>query len=90
MFASIGGSGTSHFFLFKRYVPTAPISVATLPKITSQITPPAIMFEIRHPIKSPGIAAGVNAGRIVSASENLTCITPLESPIREEIVVKTT
>jgi hypothetical protein len=40
------------------------------------------MFESRHPIKSPGTAAGVKQGRIQSASEKRTCITPDESPKR--------
>ena len=47
-------------------MPTAPMSVARLPKITSHITAPVSMLEMTQPTTSPGIAAGVNTGRIVS------------------------
>ena len=46
----------------------APMRVARLPNtISGRIAPPR-MLPIRHPIKSPGIAAGVNTGSTVSAS----------------------
>ena len=65
----IGGSGARNlFFLRNKCVQHAPIKVAMLPKTTSQITAPAKTFPIRHPINNPGMAAGVNAGRIVRAS----------------------
>lgn len=37
------------------------------------------ILPIRHPTKSPGIAAGVNIGKIVSASEIRTCTSPKEN-----------
>jgi len=62
--------GNSFFdSLVKSRAPSAPISVARLPKITSRTTPPAIIFEIRHPINSAGIASGKKMGNIQSASE---------------------
>ena len=62
-------------------VSKAPISVAIEPnKMSSGCTAGVIRFEIMHPINSPGIASGINTGRIVSASEMRNCITPLDSP----------
>lgn len=53
--------------------------VAILPNtISGRIAPPRIL-PIRHPTKSPGIAAGVNIGKIVSASEMRTCTSPKEN-----------
>ena len=63
--------GRNLFFL-SIYVPIAPISVARVPKIISGSAPPKKMFEIRHPITTPGTAAGVKKGRTVRHSENLT------------------
>ena len=58
------------------HVKNAPIRVAILPNtISGRIAPPRIL-PIRHPTKSPGIAAGVNIGKIVSASEIRTCTSP--------------
>ena len=51
------------------YVPTAPISVARLPKITSHTIPPASRLESMQPTNSPMIAAGENIGSMHSASE---------------------
>ena len=61
-----------NFVFLRKYVPKAPISVARLPKMMSQMTHPFIIFEIRHHTNNPGIAAGVKIGRMQSASENLT------------------
>ena len=61
------------------YVPTAPIKVAILPKIMSGRIAPPRMFPIRHPTNSPGIAAGVNNGKIVRASEIRIFISPNEN-----------
>ena len=49
---------------------TSPIpTVSIIPKmISGRIHPPRILL-MRHPRNTPGIAAGVNAGRMVSASE---------------------
>ena len=72
----IGGSGPRNGCCLRRYVKNAPASVARLPKIMSgRIAPPRILA-VRHPINKPGIAAGVKSGRIVSASEMRTCISP--------------
>ena len=53
-------------------MPSAPSSVAMLPKMISQMMPPVIRLEIRHPMKRPGMAAGVKTGRMQSASEKRT------------------
>ena len=72
----IGGNGTSHLFFLTRYEPIAPISVAILPNTISHISPPPIILAIRQPTKSPGMAAGVKYGIIVSTSAILNCIGP--------------
>ena len=90
VFATIGGIGESHYHLLRRYVPTAPISVARLPNTTSLSAAPLMIFDIRHPIKSPGIAAGVKHGRTVSISEKRNCTAPLSSPRSAEKYVSTT
>ena len=74
--AIIGGKGASHLFFLNAYVPIAPISVAILPNIISHIAAPPKMLDNRQPTNSPGIAAGVKYGRIVSASAILNCIGP--------------
>ena len=63
----IGGSGARYLLLFLSiHVKTAPISVARLPKmISGRMHPPRILL-IRQPKNTPGIAAGVKAGRMVS------------------------
>ena len=68
----------------------APISVATAPKIISSGIPPASRLEMRQPMNSPGIAAGVNAGRTHSASEMRNWIAPLDSPASVASSVSTT
>lgn len=57
--ATIGGTGASHLFFLKRYVPIAPISVAMLPNTTSHTIAPPRMLAIIQPTNDPGIAAGV-------------------------------
>ena len=65
----IGGNGARNLFCLRsRYVKNAPIRVARLPNTMSRRTAPPRIFPIRQPINNPGMAAGVNAGRIVSAS----------------------
>lgn len=59
MFDTIGGIGANHLFFLTNYVPTAPIRVAILPNIISQIIPPPIIFATRQPTNNPGTAAGV-------------------------------
>jgi hypothetical protein len=78
MLATTGGTGARNLLLFlKDHVKMAPISVARLPKIMSgRIAPPSV-FPMRHPINNPGIAAGVNTGRIVSASAKRICTSPV-------------
>ena len=81
VFAIIGGKGASHLCLRKASVPSAPISVAIVPKTTSHTAAPVSRFVSRHPTASPGTAAGINAGNTVSASESLSCTTAVpESP----------
>lgn len=70
-FAMIGGIGAKYLLLLRScHVNKAPINVAILPKIMSGKIAPPNMLLIRHPKNTPGIPAGVSAGRIVSASEN--------------------
>lgn len=90
VFESMGGTGESHLNFRKKYVPSAPKSVARLPKIMSKSAPPTIMLESKQPTNSPGTAAGVKYGSTVSASDNLTCIAPLASPIALATNVSTT
>ena len=47
-----------------------------LPKMTSGRTAPPMKFARKQPTKSPGTAAGVKNGRIVSASEMRTWTSP--------------
>jgi len=73
---SIESSGIPLNLIFlKKYVSSAAISVADVPKIISSGLNDAI-FAIKHPIVSPGIAAEVNIGSIVSTSETRNCICP--------------
>ena len=73
VFATIGGSGASHFALLRKsQVPAAPISVAILPKIISNSMHPVRVLLMMQPKNNPGIAAGVNTGRMVRASEKRT------------------
>ena len=82
------GRGTSHRFFRSRYPPTAPMRVARLPKITSTGMAPPSRFPRTQPTNRPGMAAGVNMGRMVNASEILTCISPKE--MGAKITVSTT
>ncbi len=91
MFDTIGGIGASHGESLRSFlVKNAPISVAIDPKITSQIAQPVRRFERKHPTKSPGMAAGVKYGRMVSASEKRTWMAPLDKPKALQIKVNTT
>jgi len=76
-FAMIGGTGAKYLLLLRScHVNKAPINVAMLPKIISGKIAPPNMLLIRHPKNTPGIPAGVIAGRIVSASEKRICTSP--------------
>ena len=70
--AAIGGSGASHGNRRSAQVRTAPISVAAVPKMMSSMAQPVSQLLSRQPIVSPGMAAGVKKGRMVSASDSLT------------------
>lgn len=73
VFDNTGGRVASHFlFLRKSRVPMAPNNVAMGPNIMSQKIHPVKTLLSKHPTKSPGTAAGVNIGKIASASENRT------------------
>ncbi len=69
-------------------VPMAPSRVARLPKIISKITAPEIIFDMRQPIKRPGMAAPLKQGSTRSTSESLNWITPDENPNAEVTIVK--
>ena len=88
--ATIGGIGAKYLYFLSAYVPSAPISVASVPKTMSCHIAPNKRFEQRQPIVSPGIAAAVKMGNMQSISENLTWIAPEESPSIAEISVSTT
>lgn len=90
VFAIIGGMVAMIWCFLRKYVPNAPSNVARLPKTTSHKAQPVRTLARIQPIKSPGIAAGVKIGRMVNASENLTCTAKLASPIAEARYVKTT
>ena len=75
-------------FLRRSRVPTAPARVARLPKRMSGRTAPPKILPIRQPIKRPGTAAGVNTGRMVSASATRACTSPNENA--EKTQVRTT
>ena len=49
--------------------------VASVPKMMSGTTAPPAMLPIRHPMNSPGMAAGVNTGKMVRASATRTWIS---------------
>ena len=86
----MGGREDRNLLLRMRYVITAPIKVARLPKMTSITAEPVMIFEIIHPINNPGTAALVKHGRMHKASDNRSWITPDERPKRDEIIVSTT
>jgi hypothetical protein len=52
------------------------MSVAKLPKIKSGRPKKLTVLAIAQPMKRPGIAAGVNAGNMVSASATRICRWP--------------
>lgn len=66
------------------YAPSAPIRVARAPKRISNGRQPVRRFAIAHPMNRPGMAAGVNNGKMHSASEIRTCITPDARPTRAD------
>ncbi len=75
-FISTGGSGAIIYFFLNTYVSVAAISVDKEPTITSTIpTPPINRLLNKQPTNNPGIAAGVNTGKIVNASAKRTCIS---------------
>ena len=85
----MGGTGARNGCLFLSFhVKNAPIRVARLPKMTSGTAAPPKRLANKHPIKSPGTAAGVKAGRIVNASETRTCISRNENGAKT--IVRTT
>jgi len=90
VFAITGGSVAKYLNLRILEVINAAISVARLPKTISHRAQPVSKLDIKHPIKTPGMAAGKYRGRIVKASENLICITPLARPKRLVNEVKMT
>lgn len=57
--ATMGGTGASHLYLRSLYVKIAPARVVRLPKIISGRAQPVKILDSRHPMKSPGMAAGV-------------------------------
>ena len=70
--AITGGRVARSGRFLKSLVPMAPKSVATLPSTMSISTAPVRKLLIRHPIKSPGMAAGKKMGNTQSASEKRT------------------
>ena len=73
-----------------KYVITAAIRVAMVPKTISYTVPPQIMFAIKQPIVTPGTADRVKMGSTHKASDILICIAPEERPNAAEIMVRAT
>ena len=92
VFAIIGGIAAhqSGSFFLMAYVPSAPSRVAMLPKIMSHMMQSHRILLKIQPIKRPGTAALVKNGSMVSASDILTWMVPLESPTKLAIRVNTT
>lgn len=67
--AAMGGRETRYRFFLKSREPTAPISVARLPKYHVQGCGPAQEIGDQAAQKYPGTAAGVKYGRTHRASE---------------------
>ena len=67
--ARMGGSGANHLCPRNIHVSTAPINVAREPNIISGSAAPTKILDKRQPTNSPGMAAGVKKGKMVSASE---------------------
>ena len=78
VFTMIGGSGAKSGLLFRNlYVRKAAVKLARLPNIMSgRMTPGDKALPSKQPTNNPGIAAGVNTGRMVKASEMRTCASP--------------
>ena len=64
-----------NLIFLKKKVSSAAITVAEVPKIISSGLNDAI-FAIKQPTATPGIAADVNTGKIVSTSETRNCTGP--------------
>ena len=79
---SIGGSSARNFgFAFRRsLVPTAPMNVASVPKMISGSAAPDSRLNRKHPIVTPGIPATVNTGRTHSASPTRHWMAPDANP----------
>ena len=75
--------------LRKSRTPTAPSTVASVPKITSQKAQPVKRLESRQPMLTPKIAAGSKRHSTLSASDRRSWITPLAKPKAEQIQVRT-
>ena len=75
--ARIGGMVESKGFLLSRYVPTAPMSVASVPRTISN-TPNGEKKKLvkKQPIVSPGIASGKMRGSKTKISDMRNCIGP--------------
>lgn len=77
------------FTLRRTLVSTAASSVAKVPIRMSAIPYGLARFEMAQPIARPGMAAGVNTGRIQRISESRTCMGPNASPMAFEMSVST-
>ena len=75
--ARIGGMVESKGFLLSRYVPTAPMSVASVPR-TISYTPNGEKKKLvkKQPIVSPGIASGKIIGSRTRISDMRNCTGP--------------
>ena len=77
VFARMGGTGPrTGGFSRRSQVKNAPARVAMLPKMMSGRMAPPKMFAVKQPMNRPGIAAGVNSGSMVRASEIRTWTSP--------------
>ena len=68
--------------LLKKYAPKAPMRVAKVPNRISWGKAPVTVFDMKQPRVTPTTASGINMGRMHNASDNLSWITPLDSPKR--------
>ena len=77
VFATIGGRVARKGLRRKRYVPIAPMSVASVPRTMSN-TPKGEKkkFVKKQPIASPGIASGKMRGSNTSISDTRNCTGP--------------
>ena len=72
-----GGMLQKNLCFLRYHVPTVPRKVASVPKTTSGSALPISTLLKKHPSVTPGIAAGVKNGKMVSASEKRHWIAPL-------------